>query len=189
MRKCVFFGVTILGALTLLVPSQGSAQVGVFLGAGGTFPAGDYGEYAVVGWMMEGGVSYPLNDQGLSLFGEGLFGSNGDGGDLGIDGNKTDLLGALGGVEFNLSPEADAGLFVFAEVGMLKCDVSFELDPQNNYSESALAFGGGAGYNFPVLGLNGWILGRYLQGQFDSGDGRIAFFGVSAGLSFPLGSS
>lgn len=187
MRKCVLVGVAVLVALTLVIPSQGSAQVGAFLGAGGTFPTGDFGEYAGMGWMLEGGVSYPINEAGLSLFGEGLFGSNGDSGDLGIEGDKTNLLGAFGGVELNLAPEADAGLFIFAEVGMLKRDVNFKRTPQHDYSESAFSFGGGAGYKFPIGGLNGWVLGRYLQGQFDSEDGKIAFFGVSAGVSLPLG--
>ncbi len=187
MRKCVQVGVTVLGAFALFLPSQGSAQIGLFLGAGGTFPTGDYGEYAGMGWMLEGGASHPINDAGLSVFGEGLFGSNGDDGDLGIDGDKTNLLGAFGGVEFNLSPKTDAGLFIFAEVGMLKRTVTFEQNPQDDYSESALSFGGGAGYNFPIGGLNGWVLGRYLHGQFDSQDGKIALFGVSVGVSYPIG--
>jgi hypothetical protein len=187
MRKCVLVGVTVLVAFTLLIPSRGSAQVGVFLGAGGTFPIGDYGEYAGMGWMLEGGVSYPITDAGLSVFGEGLLGSNGDDGNLGIDGDKTNLLGAFWGVELNFAPEADAGLFIFAEVGLLKRDVSFEQSPQHDYAESALSFGGGAGYNFPIGGLNGWVLGRYLHGQFDSDDGKIALFGASAGVSYPIG--
>ena len=187
MRKCVLFGVSALVAFTLLLPSQGSAQIGVFVGAGGTLPTGDYGEYADMGWMLEAGANYAINDSGLYLFGEGLFGSNGHGGDLGIDGDKTNLLGVFGGVELNLAPEADAGFFVFAEVGMLKHDYKSDDFPEYEGSENAVAFGGGAGYNFPIGGLNGWALARYLQGQFDGEDGSTAFFGVSAGVSFPLG--
>jgi len=186
MRKCVAFGVSALFALMFLLPTQISAQ-GVFVGAGGTVPTGDYGEYADMGWMLEAGVNYPINESGLYVFGEGMFGSNGHGGDHGIDGDKTNLLGLFGGVELNLAPDEDAGIFIFAQVGMLKHSYKSEEFSEYEDSESALAFGGGAGYAFPIGGMNGWVLGRYLQGQFDGEDGNTAFFGVFAGVSFPFG--
>ncbi len=183
MRKFVFACAAALAAFAFTFTSQASAQA-VFLGAGGTYPISDYGEYADPGWMFEAGVSFPINEEGLYIFGEGLFGSNKH---SDHEGDKTNLLGAFGGIEYDFSAEGEAGIFVFGEVGLLRHDYKSDEFPEYEGADNALAFGGGIGYGIPIGGMSGWVLGRFLQGQFDGEDGNTTFIGASAGLSIPLG--
>lgn len=182
MRKCVVIGVAALAAVSFCLPSQISAQ-GLFLGAGATFPTGDY-DYADTGWMFDAGVTFPINDNGLHVFADAMFGTNKH---SDFEGDQTDLLGGFGGVEMVFAEPGEAGPFIFGQIGFLKHEYKSDDFPEYEGSENGLAFGGGAGYTLPIGGFNGWVIGRYLQGQFDGEDGNTAFFGVSAGLSIPLG--
>ena len=186
MRKCVVVGVAALAVLSFALPNQASAQ-GVFVGVGGTSPSGDYGEYAKTGWMVDAGFNIPVGEGPLLLFVDGMYGSNGH---SDHDGDKTNLLGGFGGVELFFADDSGKGPFVFGQVGFLKH--SYKSEEHEEDSTSGLAFGGGAGYAFPIGGLNGFILGRYIQGQTgdDSSeydDGNTAFLGVSVGASFQVG--
>jgi hypothetical protein len=182
MRKCVVLGIALFAVSLFTPPTRVSAQ-GVFLGGGATIPTGDYGDYADVGWMAEAGISFPMNEEGVYLFGDGLYGSNSH---SDHEGDKTNLLGILGGVELDLSEEGSAGVFLFAEAGILRHTYKSDEFPDEEGTDTGFAFGAGAGYGFP-LGetLNGWVLGRYLQGQFDGGN--TAFVGLMAGVSFAVG--
>ncbi|MBT8398829.1 MAG: hypothetical protein HKO65_03860 [Gemmatimonadetes bacterium] len=183
MRKCAVFSVALLAVLSFMLPTQASAQ-GAFVGAGVTFPTGDYSDFgdgdgAKTGWLTMGGVSFPLADGGLSVFGEGFFGSNSHE----EEGDKTNLYGAMGGVLFDAAEEGEAGLYAFGQAGFLVH--SYKSDSFEEGSETGLAFAGGAGYGFPLGGVSGWIEGRYTHALFD--DGNTTYFGFLAGLSFPLG--
>lgn len=188
MRKCLVVAVA-LAALCFMVPSQVSAQ-GIFVGAGASIPTGDYGDYADPGYLAEVGVSFPINEDGLFVFVDGMYGSNSHAEDsFGYEsGAKTNLLMGLGGVEFSFADEGEAGPFVFGEVGAMQH--KYKTDAYDE-SEWGLAFGGGAGFSLPLNEtINGWVLGRYLQGSFDSeeGDsGSTGFFAIMAGVSFSVG--
>jgi len=187
MRKCAVLGIALLAVLSLTLPAQASAQ-SVFLGAGATIPTGDYKDFgsghgANTGWMVEGGAGFPVGENGLHLFANGLYGSNGHD----HEGEKTNLLGGFGGVEYVFAEPGEAGLFVFGEVGFLQHKWVYE---GGDESSSGIAFGGGAGYSLPLGSVNGWVLGRYLQGQtgddeFD--EGNTTFLGLMAGVSIPIG--
>jgi len=181
MRKCVVFGVALLAALSLTLPSQASAQ-GVYVGAGATIPMGDYGDYANTGWMGVGGVSFPLGQENLSIFGEGYYGGNGH---SDYEGDKTSLYGANAGVELDLAPEGEAGIYLFGQVGLMVHKYTSDEFSEYDDSETGIAFGGGAGYSMPLGGMTGWVEGRYMQGQFDGGN--TSFVGIIAGIAFPLG--
>jgi hypothetical protein len=184
MKRGLLFSAVLLIALTVTLPPQASAQ-GVFLGAGLTLPTGDYGEYADAGWIFEGGVSFPIVQNRVFLFADGLFGSNSHGD---VEGDKTNLLGGLGGVELSFADEDGRGFFVFGELGFLRHDYKSDEYPQFEGADTGLAFGAGGGYGIPLGGrLMGWVLGRYLQAQFDEDDGNTSFLGVMAGVSIPIG--
>lgn len=188
MQRYAVLGVAVLAVSFFVLPSQASAQ-SLFLGGGGTFPTGDYGEYAKTGWMVEGGLGFGVGDGGWILFAEGLYGSNThEGAEIQTTSDaedKTNLLGGFFGVEYDFADPGDAGPFIFAEVGVLKHDYEPAVEEYSE-SDTGFAFGGGAGYSFPIGSVKGWVLGRYLQGQFDEDDGNTAFFGLSAGVSIPL---
>jgi hypothetical protein len=172
-----------------VLPGQASAQR-IFAGAGISVPTGDYGEYADPGYLAEVGVSFPINENGLFVFVDGMYGSNGHADDsFGYEsGAKTNLLVGLGGVELSFAAEGEAGPFVFGEVGFMQH--KYKTDDYDD-SETGFAFGGGAGYGIPLNeSINGWVLGRYLQGSFDSEGGESAstgLFAVMAGVSFSVG--
>jgi hypothetical protein len=184
MRKCVVVFVAALAVLSFTLPSQASAQ-SVFLGAGATIPTGDYKDIdeAKTGWMVEGGFGFPLGGGGLYGFVEGLYGSN----KHEHEGDKTNLLGGFGGIEYVFAEEGEAGLFVFGEVGFLRHSYKSEEHSESESSDSGIAFGGGAGYSIPFgESMNGWILGRYLMGKTGE-DSDTSFIGIMAGVSIPIG--
>ncbi len=183
MRKCAVFSVALLAVLSFMLPTQVSAQ-GAFLGAGVTFPTGDYSDFgdgdgANTGWLTIGGVSFPLSDGPMSIFAEGHFGSNGHE----MEGDKTNVYGAMGGLLFDAAEEDEAGFYAFGQAGFLVHD--YKSDTFEEGSETGFGFGGGAGYGFPLGSINGWFEGRYMHAMFDDGD--TSFFGFMAGISFPLG--
>ena len=197
MRKSIYVGMALFAGSFLVLPNHISAQ-SVFLGAGGTFPMGDYGDYADVGWLAEAGFSVPLGDGPWSALVTGFYGGNGHSYDdpipelYGSDDDKTSLLGGLVGAEYSLSESGEPGPFVFGEVGLMRHKYVAAADdgpvPEPYGGESSttgFAFGGGGGYSLPLGSVNGYVLGRYLNGQFDGGS--TAFLGAMAGVSIPVG--
>ena len=188
MRRLLVCGVTAIASLAFALPEQASAQ-GIFVGGGVTFPVTDYGEYADVGWMIEGGFTVPIGEAGLSVLFDGLYGANGHNTEGTVD-ESTKLLGGFGGLVYSLADEGGGGLFCFGEAGILRHE--YEAGEFSD-SETAFAWGGGAGYGYPINEtLSGWALARYLQGSFD-GDHEdesetTAIFGVMVGLTFNIGS-
>jgi len=184
MRKCALFCLALLTALSFSIPSSVQAQSG-FVGGGATVPTGDYSDFgdgdgAKTGFMLFGGLDFPLNENGLSAFGEGYFGSNSHE----YGGDKTNLYGAMGGILLDLIPEGP-GPYVFGQIGIMVHDYKSDDYPEDEGSETGFGFGGGAGYGFPLGAVNGFVEARYIQGQFDYGN--TSFFAFFAGISFPLG--
>ena len=191
MRKCVVVGLAILTALCFTLPTQANAQA-VFLGAGATFPTGDFADFgdgdgAGTGWMLEAGISFPLTDNGVFVFGEGMFGSNSHD----YEGDKTNLLGGFAGIEYSMAEEGEAGAFFFGELGFLQHKYVSDDFSEFESSTTGFAFGAGAGYGIPLGdNMNGWVLGRVMQAQTEDeeyGDGNTTFAGISAGISIGLG--
>ncbi len=192
MRKCVVMCVAALAVLSFTLPSQASAQ-SVFGGAGLTVPTGDYkdfgqGDGAKTGWMVEGGFMYPLGESGLYGFVNGLYGSN----SRETDGDKSNLLAGLAGLEYNFAEEGEAGPFIFGEIGYMRH--AYRSDDHADENDYGIAFGGGAGWSVPLGGVNGYVLGRYLQGQTSDDppgafDINTSFIGIMAGVSIQIGGS
>jgi hypothetical protein len=91
----------------------------------------------------------------------------------------------MGGILFDTGGEGEAGVYAFGQLGFMVHDYKSDEFSEFEGSETGLAFGGGAGYGFPLGSLSAWAEGRYMQGQFD--DGNTSFFGVFAGISIPFG--
>jgi len=134
--------------------------------------------------MIDVGGTYPIDENGLFVYADGLYGSNGH---SDIEGNSNSFLGAFAGVERSFAETGEGGPFVFGQLGFLKRNSKSEEFAEYRESEWGPAFGVGAGYEYPIGRLNGWVLGRYIQGQLDGVDGNATFFGVVAGVSLPFG--
>jgi hypothetical protein len=182
-RFVVFF-LSLGAALALTTPAHSAAQ-SAYLGVGPSFPTGDFADYANTGVLAVGGVTIDVGERGLAIVGEGFFGQNGHD-DL-FGGGKTQPFGLMAGLMMDFSGEADAGAYVFGQVGMLWH--RFVPDEGDSSSESGLGFGGGAGYGFPLGGLSAWVEGRLMSASIDVDgiDSTTSFFGIIVGLSFPLG--
>ncbi len=74
MRRIAGFAM-VVALLAVLVPTHVTAQ-SIWFGGGGSFPVSDYSDYANTGFLLTTGVSVPVGQEGLSLFGEAFFGQN-----------------------------------------------------------------------------------------------------------------
>lgn len=185
MRNRTAVGLAALAVLFLAFTDQASPQE-VFFGVGATVPMGDYkdfasGDGAKTGIMAIGGVSFPIYEERLSVYGEGFVGRNGHD----YEGDSSDLYGATGGALYDFARQGEPGIYVFGQVGLMVHKEKSEDFPEFETSHSGLAFGGGAGFSFPFGGIGAWIEGRYMRGQFE--DWNTSFFGGMAGISIPLG--
>jgi hypothetical protein len=43
------------------LPTTLEAQTKLYAGVGGSFPTGEFGEYADIGWLVAGGVLFPIS--------------------------------------------------------------------------------------------------------------------------------
>ncbi len=178
MRRIAGFGM-VVALLAMLVPTHVRAQ-SIWFGGGGAFPVSDYSDYANTGFLLTTGVSVPVGQEGLSLFGEAFFGQNSH---SDVDGDKTNPYGFMGGVELDLANEGLAGPYFFGEVGLLFH--KYGSDSFEGSTDSGLGYGAGAGWHFPLGSVNGWVEARAMNASID--DSKTSFVGLLAGLAIPVG--
>jgi hypothetical protein len=169
----------LLAALLLGTAAPGAAQAFGFIGAGATFPTGDYGEYADTGWLASLGVGLPVGPAGFVVGIEGFYGQNNH---SDFEGDKTNPYGAdLFGL-YRLGAAGRVAPYVLGAVGILVH--KYGSDTYEEDSSSEFLFSAGAGVDIPLNGpLSLYGEGRY----FSAGD--TGFFGILAGLTFGFGGS
>lgn len=171
---------TLAVALSLfLLPSVVSAQMFAFLGGGGTFPTGDFGEYANTGWIASGGVGIPVGPPGLAVVIEGFYGQNNH---SDVDGDKTNPYGAMVEVDYAFGTPGSIQPYLLGGVGLLVHKYSTNIASFSG-SESQFGYTAGAGAVVPL----GGALGIYGEGRY-WGSSDTAFLGVLVGLSLEFGS-
>lgn len=132
-------------ALTCVTATPLVAQIQI--GAGPTFPSGDFGKAASTGWMGMAAIS-PLGLGPIKIRIEGDYGENNI--DAAAGGGKAKLYGGMASGTFPL------GLFyVIGSVGYLNADVA-------GTNEWKTVFGGGAGVGFGLGPLHVFGEARYL---------------------------
>jgi hypothetical protein len=175
--------VAVLGTLAIAAVSNPLSAQWVWLGGGATFPTSDLGEVANTGYNFMVGVATDVGASGLNVGVEAFYGQN----NHDTDGNKSSPYGFQGSVGYNVSgPDADQSVYVFGTLGALWHKFTSETLPTADSSEAGFAYGGGAGYFFPLGSLSGWIEGRFTQASIT--DANVQYFGINAGVSIPLGS-
>ncbi len=175
--------VAVLGTLAIAAISNPLSAQWVWLGGGATFPTSDYGDFANTGYNFMAGVGANVGTSGLNVGAEGFYGQN----NHDTDGDKTTPYGFLGSVGYNVSgPDADRSVYVFGTLGALWHKFSSETLPATDDSEAGFAYGGGAGYFFPLGGVDGWIEGRFTQASISGANTQ--YFAINAGISIPFGS-
>ena len=159
-----------------VAPATAGAQAFGFLGAGVTFPTGDYGDYANTGWLGAGGVGFPIGDAGLAVGAEAFYGQN----NHDYDGDKTNPYGVLGFVQYSFGDPAKLHPYVLGGAGLLVH--KYSSDVGNGDSESQFAYSFGAGVAYPL----GATTGLYGEGRYWGSD-DTTFFGIMGGFYFNFG--
>ena len=147
--------------LLLGITSVSSAQF--FVGAGPTFPNGDYSKYAKTGWMASLGYGFDIGTNGLWVAPEFLYGSNSHdvtASDV-TDGDKTNLFGFDAALGYTMAREKSVRPYFFGLLGTL----NHQWSPANGDSENEWGFvwGVGAGLNFKLSEkMSLWGEARYM---------------------------
>lgn len=178
MRSCYKVAVTafVLAAFAAPVAAQG-----LWIGAGASIPSGDYGDYADTGWIVNLGAGMPVGTSGLGVGVELTYGQNSH---SDVDGDSTNPISIMGGLGYNLGGEdSSISPYVFGMLGMMFH--KYNSDEFEGSTDSGLGFGGGAGINFPLGGLEGYLEGRYLTASID--ESTTAYIGITAGVNIALG--
>ena len=160
----------------LLVPAAAAGQAFGFLGAGVTFPTGDYGDYAKTGWLGSAGVGFPIGDAGLAVGAEAFYGQN----NHDYKGDKTHPYGALGFVQYGFGDMEALHPYVLGGAGLMVH--KYSSDTFKNDSDTKFAYTFGAGLSYPLGGTTG----LYGEGRYYGRDGTN-FFGILGGLYVTFG--
>jgi|CXWL01.1.fsa_nt_gi hypothetical protein len=173
MRRSVLSAALLLTGFALATAPL-SAQG--FVGAGLSMPSGDYGNYAKSGWVVNAGFRpYQSADKRMSIWAEGLYGSNKHDG-AGDD--KTNLFGGFGSITYNLTAEASAVPYLIGSAGYLVH--SYKSGTSSTFDESSggVGFGGGAGVGIKKFYLEARYLTAKIEGE------STAFIMFTAGITF-----
>lgn len=164
--------------LALALPPTLSAQ-NVFVLGGATIGTGDYGDAVDTGWMISGGLSFPLGEGGLFAGVEGLYSRNGQ--TAGDESAKPySVMGFLG---YDLVTGSSVTPYVYGGAGLQ--GVSVSNDGESN-SESALGYQFGAGLAFGGDGNVSPLVEIRYQGSGDE-DVDLNFIGIAGGVSIGVG--
>jgi hypothetical protein len=170
----VFTGL-VVGSLVTTI-GQGQAVSSIYVGGGPSFPIGEFGDYAKTGWLAAAGVSVAVGGRGLSIGGELMYGSNKH---SDVAGDKTNLPGVFGFIQYRAGDPARPGVYFFGQAGVL----NHQFKPATGSSDNdwKFAVGGGAGIDIPVGGASIFVEGRVIARSGTN------FIPVLAGFAIPIG--
>jgi len=157
-----------------------SAQNVIVLGAGATIPAGDYANYAKLGFLAHGGADFGVAPN-VSVGAHGFFGSNSHD----TDGDKTNLHGGVATVGYMIATSGSIMPQIWGGAGYLVHSYKSESFPAFEGSASSLAALIGAGLGFPLGSVTGMVNGYMLMGFGDNDETR--YFAIDFGVGIPFG--
>lgn len=186
MKKKSVFLLAALAFMGFAIPAQ--AQTTLYIAGGGSFPTGDFGDYAKTGWMGAAGAIFGIGDSGFGVGGEVFYGQNNhefEGVDLD---SKTNPYGVMAIVDYTFGTDGGIRPYVFGGAGLMVH--RFSGDGIDSDSESGFGYQFGAGVAFPVGATTSiFAEGRYM-GSSNMGEGDSAqattYFAALAGFAFGL---
>jgi len=169
-KRSVLF-LAALAFLAFAIPAQ--AQTTLYLGAGGSFPTGDYGDFHDTGWVGTAGALFGAGPVGVGaefFYGQNSYSSESDA--------KTTPWGFMGIVDYSFGQPGAIQPYLFGGLGVMIHRYSL-----GDFSESETEFGYqfGAGLSFPI----GATSSIYAEGRYMGSD-AAKYFGALAGFAFDL---
>lgn len=170
-----------LAALALAAPAQAQSTPFVYFGGGLSLPMGDFKDGAKTGWLANAGLGVSVGTKGLMVGFDAFYGSNKW--KAGLDG-KTDLLIGLGTVGYTIgTADQKVRPYILGSVGFMNNKA--KPGTGTSVSETAIAFGGGAGLLFKMGAKSSFFAeGRYLTASKNGG--TTAFVPVLVGITIDL---
>lgn len=178
IRRSVVSGAALLCSI-LVLPLGLSAQ-SVFVLGGAAVPTGDYGDFADVGWMVSGGVTFDVGEGGLFAGVEGLYSRSG----TELEDVSSKPYSAMGFLGYDLPTGGAVTPYLYAGAGIQGVTVSAAGESD---SESAFGYQFGAGLSFGTSGNVSPLVEVRYQGSGDE-DVDLNFVGIAGGVSIGLGS-
>ena len=173
MKKQSVLLVAAFAFLAFAVPAQ--AQTTLYIGAGGSFPTGDFADYAETGWMGVGGVVFGMGDSGFGVGGEIFYGQNNHSVE-GVDLNsKTTPYGIMAIADYSFGSPDGLQPYLFGGLGLMVHKFSGDGFESESESQFGYQFGAGLAFNFGLF-----IEGRYMGAE------DTQYFGALAGWGFDL---
>ncbi len=160
-------------SLAIAAPLTAQAQ-SIFVMAGGVFPTSDFGDVFDAGWMVAGGITFPLGPGGFWLGVEGSYGQNG----TAVDGVDANPIGAMALLGFDLPVPGGLSPYVFGGAGLLATEFSVG-DLSETESKFGYQLGGG-------LDLGSGPISPFIEVRYEAST-DIDFFAVTVGLAFGVG--
>lgn len=165
--------------LAAATPALADAQVSLYVAAGPSIPIGDLGDVAGTGWVLAGGLTFPLGENGLWTGVEGTYGRNG------LDNSTVDghvrLIGLMALLGYTIPTESSVHPYVWGGAGILSGSV--EVDGfDGGESDSDFGFQAGVGTTFG----HGTVR-PLIEARLETAGSEKQFFAIDAGATFALG--
>ncbi len=174
MKKRSVFLLTAFALMAFAIPAQ--AQTTLYIGGGGSFPTGDFGELADTGWMAVGGAIFGLGDSGFGVGGEVFYGQNNHKEEVSLfENTKTTPYGIMAIADYTFGSPDGLQPYLFGGLGLLVHKFSGDGFDSESESQFGYQFGAGLAFNFGLF-----IEGRYM------GASDTQYFGALAGWAFGL---
>ena len=174
MKKRSVFLLTAFALMAFAIPAQ--AQTTLYIGGGGSFPTGDFGEFADTGWMAVGGAIFGLGDSGFGVGGEVFYGQNNHKEEVSLfENTKTTPYGIMAIADYTFGSPDGLQPYLFGGLGLLVHKFSGDGFDSESESQFGYQFGAGLAFNFGLF-----IEGRYM------GASDTQYFGALAGWAFGL---
>jgi opacity protein-like surface antigen len=178
LKKSVGF-LALLAMLGFVAPMQADAQTTLYISGGGSFPTGDFGNYADTGWMIAGGAIFGVGTSGLGVGIEGFYGQNNHSVSEVDLNSKTSPYGVMAIIDYGFEA-GSVQPYVFGGAGLLVH--RFSADNVESESDSQFGYQFGAGLGFPIASSTDiYVEGRYM------GSSDTNYFAALAGFAFGLG--
>ena len=177
MKKRSVFLLTAFALMAFAIPVQ--AQTTLYIGGGGSFPTGDFGDVANTGWMATAGALFGVGTPGLGIGAEFFYGQNNHKDEVSLSEDaKTTPWGFMGILDYSFGEAGAIQPYLFGGLGVLIHKFS-----SAGFSESSTEFGYefGAGLAFPI----GATSSIYAEGRYVGSD-LAKYFAALAGFAFEL---